>query len=231
MGVATTGTSSTRVFGRRRRTRVGFAPWKRKPSPSWSSSHGRPSRSVAASRAVSHVGVGRAGFERRIHVDGETAAGVVVDLRPGVHDVRRVRARASPRRAGAVPISRGSPRPCARGPGNTRSARWRTFPDTSAVPPPRSARCGATKRQLCALWTSRLPRRGRLIDEPGASRGAAHAVLLVELQVGEFEDEFLQRLGLRLRRGGHVGREPLAQATRIAFIAASIPPASLLTGM
>ena len=40
------------VFGRRRRTRVGFAPWNRKPSPSWRSSHGRPSRSVAASRAV-----------------------------------------------------------------------------------------------------------------------------------------------------------------------------------
>ena len=47
-----------------------------------------------------------------------------------------------------------------------------------------------------------LARRGRFIDEPGAGRGAAHAVLLVELQVGEFEDEFLQRLGLRLWQDG-----------------------------
>ena len=54
-----------------------------------------------------------------------------------------------------------------------------------------------------------LPRRGRLIDEPGESRGAADAVLLVELQVGELEDELFQRLGLRLRGDGHVGREPL----------------------
>ena len=56
----------------------------------------------------------------------------------------------------------------------------------------------------------RLARRGRLIDEPGAGGGAAHAILLVELQVGEFEDEFLQRLGLGLRSGGNVRRKPLA---------------------
>ena len=35
--------------------------------------------------------VGCSGFERRIHVDGETAAGMTVDPRPGVHDVRGVR--------------------------------------------------------------------------------------------------------------------------------------------
>ena len=34
------------------RTRVGFASWKRKLSPSWRSSHGSPSRSVAASPAA-----------------------------------------------------------------------------------------------------------------------------------------------------------------------------------
>ena len=56
-----------------------------------------------------------------------------------------------------------------------------------------------------------LPRRGGLIDEPGASRGAADAVLLVKLQVGELEHELLQRLGLRLRCDGHVRREPFAQ--------------------
>ena len=90
---------------------------------------------------------------------------------------------------------------------------------------------GATRRQLCALATSRLPRRGRLIDQPGAGRGAAHAVLLVELQVGELEDQFLQRLGLGLRRGSDVRGSRLPRATRIAFIAASTPPAALLTGM
>ncbi len=57
------------------------------------------------------------------------------------------------------------------------------------------------KRQLLPAVDVRLPRRGRLKDEPGASRGAADAVPLVELQVGELEDEFFQRLGLRLRRG------------------------------
>ena len=55
IGVVNTGTSSTRVFGKRRRTRVGFAPWKRKPSPSCRSSQGRPSRSVAASRAIARI--------------------------------------------------------------------------------------------------------------------------------------------------------------------------------
>jgi hypothetical protein len=44
----------------------------------------------------------------------------------------------------------------------------------------------------------------RLINQPGAGGGAADAVLLVELQVGEFEDQFLQRLGLRLRSGSNI---------------------------
>ena len=101
------------------------------------------------------VGLGRAGFERRIHVDGEAAPGVIADPRPGVHDVRGVGRRASPPRAGAGPTSRGSPRPCARGPGSSGSARRRTSPDTSAAPPPRwgrwarrsasSARCGRSR--------------------------------------------------------------------------------------
>ena len=70
---------------------------------------------------------------------------------------------------------------------------------------------GATKRQLCALWTFGWPGVGRFVDQAGAGGGAADAVLLVELQVGEFEHQFLQRLGLGLRRGRHVGGEPLAQ--------------------
>jgi len=55
-----------------------------------------------------------------------------------------------------------------------------------------------------------LPRRRRFIDEPGAGRRAAHAVFLVELQVGEFQDEFLQRPSGWLWRDGHFRREPLA---------------------
>src|SRR5207302_9527378 len=35
------------------------------------------------------LGLGRAGFERRIDVDGEAAAGTSVDPRPRVDDVRR----------------------------------------------------------------------------------------------------------------------------------------------
>jgi hypothetical protein len=38
------------------------------------------------------LGGGCAGFERGIYVDGEPTAGVTVDPRPGVHDIRRVRA-------------------------------------------------------------------------------------------------------------------------------------------
>ena len=56
-----------------------------------------------------------------------------------------------------------------------------------------------------------LTRRGRFIDQPGAGRGAALAVLLVELEVGELEHELFERLGLGLRRGRNVRREPLAQ--------------------
>ena len=41
-----------------------------------------------------------------------------------------------------------------------------------------------------------LPRRGGLIDEPRTGGGAADAVLLMEFEVGEFEDEFFQRFGL-----------------------------------
>ena len=71
------------------------------------------------------------------------------------------------------------------------------------------------KRQLLPAVDVRLPRRGRLKDEPGASRGAADAVPLVELQVGELEDEFFQRLGLRLRRGAvsEGSRSPSATKT------------------
>ena len=48
----------------------------------------------------------------------------------------------------------------------------------------------------------RLTRRRGFVNEPGLSRGAPHAVLFFKLQVGEFQDEFLERIGpgLRARR-------------------------------
>ncbi|MDQ3773213.1 MAG: hypothetical protein M3461_01950 [Pseudomonadota bacterium] len=56
-----------------------------------------------------------------------------------------------------------------------------------------------------------LPRRGGLIDKPGASRGAADAAVLVKLQVGELEDELFQWLCGRLRRGLDIRRLSFAQ--------------------
>ena len=57
----------------------------------------------------------------------------------------------------------------------------------------------------------RLSHCGWFIHQPGTSGGAAYAVLLMELQIGQFEDEFLQWLGLGLWFGGHIRTEPLAQ--------------------
>ena len=82
MGVATTGTSSARVFGRRRRTRVGFAPWKRKPLAVVEQFPRQAEQERGGFAGGLYVRVGRAGFERGIHVDGEAAAGVVADLAP-----------------------------------------------------------------------------------------------------------------------------------------------------
>src|SRR5262249_25666864 len=52
-----------------------------------------------------------------------------------------------------------------------------------------------------ALSTHHFPLawRCRLIDQPRARRGARDAILFMEFQIGEFEDEFFERLGFRLR--------------------------------
>jgi len=54
----------------------------------------------------------------------------------------------------------------------------------------------------------RLAGRGGFIDQTRTGRGAAHAILLVKFQVREFEHQFFQRLGLWLRSGGAVRRQP-----------------------
>nr|WP_295384352.1 hypothetical protein [uncultured Thiodictyon sp.] len=52
----------------------------------------------------------------------------------------------------------------------------------------------------------------RLVDQAGAGRGAAHArAQVLVAQVGEFQHQFLDRLGRRLRGRRHVGREAAAQ--------------------
>lgn len=97
-------------------------------------------------------GGGCAGFERGIHVDGETAAGMIVDPCPGVHDVRR--------------MGHGQRASCRICPHSTRlsstlRARSRKY-SLGQVAYQRSSSAsigpiGATKRQLCTLWTCGCP--------------------------------------------------------------------------
>ncbi len=84
--------------------------------------------------------VRRTRFQDGIDMDGEAAPGIWCHARPGLEDIRRVRRRQRSLDKGAGPIPRDSAQPCARDLGNICSAKWQTFPDTSAVPPPRSAR-------------------------------------------------------------------------------------------
>ena len=56
-----------------------------------------------------------------------------------------------------------------------------------------------------------LAGRGRFIDQPGAGTGAAQTVGLVEAQVGQFQDQFLQGRVRRRRRRGPVGRQAPAE--------------------
>ena len=156
------------------------------------------------------VGFGRACFERRVNMDGETAAGVIADLRPGLHDVRGVDQRhrrlvqeLPPLHEVRLHLAR--PVLVIRG-----------RPDGILLQIPAQVFCldrpdGRDEAPVLRAVDVRLARRGRLIDQPGAGGGAAHAVLLVEFQVGELKDEFLQRLGLGLGRGSDVGGIAIAQ--------------------
>src|SRR6185369_241292 len=56
-----------------------------------------------------------------------------------------------------------------------------------------------------------LARRGWLIDQTRACRGAPHTILFMHFQISEFEDEFLQWLGFRLFVYGNVRVESLSQ--------------------
>jgi hypothetical protein len=156
-----------------------------------------------------HVGSRRAGFERCVDLDRETATGIG-DPRPGLHDVRRVGygqrrivQELSPFHEVLLDLARAIAEILARPDGVLFQI------PTQFLGLDRPDR-GDESPALRAMHVF-LSRRSRLIDEPGASRCAAHAVLLIELQVGELEHELFQRLCLRLRFGGNVRGEPFAQ--------------------
>lgn len=133
----------------------------------------------------------------------DKAPGVLAGLRPGVHDVRGVCQRhcrlvqaLPPLREVLFHLARAVPEIVAR-------------PDCVflQIPVQFLGLDGADGRDetpaLHAVHVG-LTRRRRFMDEPGTGGRAAHTVLLVELQVGELEHEFLDRLGLGLGRGRDV---------------------------
>ena len=71
-------------LGRHRRTRRTRPPAKRKPEPSWISSHGRASRDVAAARACSDLIVGGLGQHVVVDQHREPAIGASARASPGV---------------------------------------------------------------------------------------------------------------------------------------------------
>ncbi|MEI2781737.1 MAG: hypothetical protein V9H25_10940 [Candidatus Competibacter sp.] len=155
------------------------------------------------------LGFRRVGFERGIHMDGEAAPRMSVDPRPSLHDVRGVGhgdrgfvQALSPFHEVRLDLPRPIPEVVARPDG------------VSLQIPAQILRFdGAERRDEAPTLRAvdiRLARRGRFVDQTGAGGGAADAIFLSKLQVGEFENEFLQRLGPGLRRGRHVGGEPLA---------------------
>jgi len=155
MGVATTGTSSTRVFGS-----AGARAWASRPGTGSFRRRGAAPMAAEQERGGfaggCDIGLRCAGLQLRIHVtEKRRPAWSPIAPRPAGRWPRAPRA--APPRTKACPIARGSPRPWPRGPGNTRSARRRTFPGTSAAPPPRIGRWAPTRRQLCALATSACP--------------------------------------------------------------------------
>jgi hypothetical protein len=121
-----------------------------------------------------HFGLGCARFERGIHVDGETAARMPVDLRPRVHDVcrvghgqRRCVQELSPFHETRLDLTRAVPKIFAR-------------PDGVFLQIPAQFLCldrpdGRDEPPVLHAGNFTLPRRGRLINEPSASRGAADA--------------------------------------------------------
>lgn len=150
------------------------------------------------------VGFERACFECRVNIDGETAAGVIADLRPGLHDVCGVNQRhrrlvQEPPPLHEVRFHLTRPVLVIRG-----------RPDRVLLQIPAQVFCldWSDRRDETPVLRAvdiRLSWRGRFIDQPGVGGGAAHAVLLAEFQVGQLEREFFQRLGFGLGRGSDVG--------------------------
>jgi hypothetical protein len=67
--------------------------------------------------------------------------------------------------------------------------------------------------ELPTLFTVdiRLARKRRLINQSRAGGRATHTLVLIEFQISEFEDQFLQRLGLRLNGWGNISRKSFSQ--------------------
>ncbi len=156
------------------------------------------------------LGFRRVGYERGIHMDGEAATRAVADLRPSLHDVRGVGygdrgfvQALSPFHEVRFDFPRPIPEIVARPDGVFLQipAQFLRLDGTEGRDEPPGLR----------TVDVRLTRRGGFVDQAGAGGGAADAVPLVELQVGEFEDQFLQRLGLGLRGGRDVGWFPQPQ--------------------
>jgi hypothetical protein len=155
-------------------------------------------------------GVGRTGLRRAVDPYRETPPAAVADLRPGLHDLRAMDD-GNRRLVQALPPL-----------GELLLDPARALLEVVAGPDGVFLQIPA---QLLGLDRPRrrdqppalraadlaLADRGRLIDQAGTGGGAADTVALLELQVAQFEDEFLQRLGPGLRRGSDVGRQAPAK--------------------
>ena len=156
-----------------------------------------------------HLGLGRTLFERDIHVDGETATSVLASLLPRLHHLfpvshghRGIVQKSPPLHEILLDLASAVLEIVARPDGVFLQipTEFLGFDGTDG--------CGETPALRADDFA--LARRGRIIDQPGASGGAADAVLLVKLQVAQFEDEFLKRLSLGLWSGLEVSRTPLS---------------------
>jgi hypothetical protein len=156
-----------------------------------------------------HLGFRCVGFGHRIDMDGEAATRTSVDPRPGVHDIRGVGYGDRGFVQALAPFH------------EIRFDLPRPLPEIVARPdgislqiPAQLLRLdGAERRDEAPTLRAvdvRLTRRGGFVDQAGAGGSAANAIHFLKLQVGQFENEFLQRLGLRLRLRGHIGGQPLA---------------------
>jgi hypothetical protein len=156
------------------------------------------------------VGIGRAGDERRIDVDGEATSGLAVDRGPDARHVGRVFRRQGGTVQQLAPLDEvlfHVARPVAE------VVAW---PDgvLLQIPTQLLGLDGADRSgeppALVAV-NVRPAGCGRFVDESRTGRGAADAFFLVEIEIAEFENQFFKRFGLGLRHGSNIGRKTLAQ--------------------